>query len=358
MLVFIKLKNAARLPERREFVARVGGGQPAGGQFEDTHPHRDEHLRFVVGTDRIISPFQDLRRRIAHHRHALQDDLARHHEQRSGYTLAGHIRDHHAQVIVVDQEVVVEVAAHLLGRIHAGVDVKFPAHREGREDVRQHGRLDVCRQRQLRADPGGLRLLLLVLLNQILHDHAGHVDRRADGRQYDDLHIVKKSLYNHRGNRRYDIVPESDSRLTPEFILPAHEEARVQSQHNDVRQIGEQVARRAMINVSIVEIEAQRHKLSDEHQHNVQNDRNMKQLAVQPAMAVRIGDVQRELGKQPGHDCRGDELQEGHNLECDVYAGSRKTLHELPEQMTADVKHDRPEEELKIPGYLFPQARA
>ena len=113
-----------------------------------------------------------------------------------------------------------------------------------------------------------------------------------------------------------------------------------------------------MINVSIVEIEAQRHKLSDEHQHNVQNDRNLKQLAVQPAMAVRIGDVQRELGKQPGHDCRGDELQEGHNLECDVYAGSRKTLHELPEQMTADVKHDRPEEELKIPGYLFPQARA
>ena len=109
---------------------------------------------------------QDACRGHAHHGHALQDDLACHHEQRRRNALAGYVRNDHAQVVVVDEEVVVEVAAHLLGRGHAGINLKLRPIREGRENVGQHRRLDVRRQRQLRADS--------FLFRRDLH-HLGHV---------------------------------------------------------------------------------------------------------------------------------------------------------------------------------------
>ena len=48
-------------------------------------------------------------------------------------------------MVVVDQEVVVEVAAHFLGGIHDGVEVKFRPVREGGEMGGEHVGLDLGR---------------------------------------------------------------------------------------------------------------------------------------------------------------------------------------------------------------------
>lgn len=81
-----------------------------------------------------------------------QKRLGDHHEHRRGHALAGYVRHHQRQVVVVDQEEVVKVAADLLGRAHGGKDVKLLPAREGREDARQHRRLNVLGHVQLRAD--------------------------------------------------------------------------------------------------------------------------------------------------------------------------------------------------------------
>ena len=55
-------------------------------------------------------------------------------------------------MILVDQEEIIEVAADLLGRVHAGIDVKLLPIREGGENAGQHIRLDPGGKGQLRAD--------------------------------------------------------------------------------------------------------------------------------------------------------------------------------------------------------------
>ena len=55
-------------------------------------------------------------------------------------------------MVVIHQEKVVEVAADLLRRCHGGVNVELVALGEGGEDAGQHGRLNVARHVQLRAD--------------------------------------------------------------------------------------------------------------------------------------------------------------------------------------------------------------
>ena len=55
-------------------------------------------------------------------------------------------------MVVVDQEEVVEVPTHLLGRGHGGVDVELLAAWEGREDAGQHVRLDLRGDVELRPD--------------------------------------------------------------------------------------------------------------------------------------------------------------------------------------------------------------
>ncbi len=56
-------------------------------------------------------------------------------------------------MILVHQEKVVEVAAHLLRRCHRGVQIKLRPVRKRRKRIRQHVLLDLGGQRQLRADP-------------------------------------------------------------------------------------------------------------------------------------------------------------------------------------------------------------
>ena len=66
------------------------------------------------------------------------EGLGDHHEEGGGDALAGDVGDDHGQVVVVHQEEVVEVAAHLLGGVHGGVDIELLPVGEGGEDPGQH----------------------------------------------------------------------------------------------------------------------------------------------------------------------------------------------------------------------------
>ena len=61
------------------------------------------------------------------------------HEQCRGDTLSGYIRHYCRKVILVDHEEIVKVAAHLLGRIHNGIDIKFFLRGKCGKDAREHG---------------------------------------------------------------------------------------------------------------------------------------------------------------------------------------------------------------------------
>ena len=130
----------------------VGGEAPARGDLDHRKPYGDEELRLVALAQLLIDVFQYLRGALAELGAVFDQGLRDHHEQRRGHALAGNVRHHKAQVIVVHQEKVVKIAADLLGRGHGGVEVKLRPLREGREDPRQHIRLDLGGDVQLRAD--------------------------------------------------------------------------------------------------------------------------------------------------------------------------------------------------------------
>ena len=136
----------------RVLVAGAGAGHLAGGDLQYAQPHRHEHLRLIVGADGLVRLREDLAGAAAQHGAALQDHLADHHEQRRRHALAADIRDHHAQVVVVDQKVIVEVSPHFPGGVHAGVQVEFRPIGVGREHMGHHAGLDQVRHAQLRAD--------------------------------------------------------------------------------------------------------------------------------------------------------------------------------------------------------------
>ena len=77
-------------------------------------------------------------------------------------------------MVLIDQEEIVKVAAHLFRRVHAGIDIEFRTIREGWEGARQHRLLNTGRQRKLGADALFLRGNFLDPA-QIIVDFAGQV---------------------------------------------------------------------------------------------------------------------------------------------------------------------------------------
>ena len=171
MLILEKFELSACL-DRRVLVARVCRREFSGADLQDSDPDRDEHLHSVVGTQRLVRLCQDLARVPAEHRAALDYDLRDHHEQRRGDSLAADIRDHHAQMILINKEEIVEIAADLPGRIHHSVDIERAALRQSRENAGQHALLDLVGHVQFRADP---------LLLRSDTPHLGHVFHRPVG---------------------------------------------------------------------------------------------------------------------------------------------------------------------------------
>ena len=84
-------------------------------------------------------------------------------------------------MILVDEEEIVKVSADLSCRLHHRIEIKLRPLRERRKDPRQHGGLDLRRQRQLGSDPlllrRDLRQTRLVLLKLPLHGR--HVEAQV-----------------------------------------------------------------------------------------------------------------------------------------------------------------------------------
>ena len=156
MLVLDDLEPAVAHHDR-VLVSCVRRGHFAGTDLEDTQPDCDKHLHLIIRTKGFIGFGQNLARRPAKHRAALQNDLGDHHKQRCRHAFSADVRHDDAQMIFIDQEKVVEVAADFSGRIHDRIDVEFFSLREGRENAGQHALLDLVRHLQLRADPLLLR---------------------------------------------------------------------------------------------------------------------------------------------------------------------------------------------------------
>ena len=102
--------------------------------------------------------------------------LGNHHKQCGGDSLAGDIRDDQRQMIIINQEEIVEIAADFLGRIHGCKEFKLLPIREGRKYTGQRIELDSAGQVQFCPDAfffrGGPFDSLLVLCQVLLH--TGH----------------------------------------------------------------------------------------------------------------------------------------------------------------------------------------
>ena len=94
-------------------------------------------------------------------------------------------------MILVDEEIVVEISAHLLGGRHGRAEIEFAALRKGRGFAGEGAHLDACRERKLRGNALVFKLQRVPLLHsedivrperqQVHHQHAdGQPERMRD----------------------------------------------------------------------------------------------------------------------------------------------------------------------------------
>ena len=180
MPVLEQLEIAARLPHYRVFVPRVRGGHLARGYFEHAEPYRNEHTLLVIAAYHFVGLFEHLRGGQALHGEIVYYYLRHHHEKRRGNALSRNVRDDEPQMVAVDEEKVVEIAADFLCGSHGRVDIELMPIGEGREAARQHIRLYLLRKGKLGADtlPLGCRDFQI-----------GHIGSHAVGKA---LYVVRK----------------------------------------------------------------------------------------------------------------------------------------------------------------------
>ena len=152
MFIPDELKGAIRLFHGGELMAGTGGGQDTGGDLQDAQPDGDEHLFRIAGADLLVDGSEDLRGRKLMHSHMMDQGGRQHHEKGSGNALAGYVADDQAQVILINQEEVIQVAADLPGGGHGGIEIELMPVRERREDLGQEAGLDPGGQGKLRGD--------------------------------------------------------------------------------------------------------------------------------------------------------------------------------------------------------------
>ena len=153
MAILDDLEIAVRLFENRAFVSGVHRGQHSALQVQNAEPHGDEHFFVVAGAQRRVCGFQHVFRRFAHFGVAADRHLGGHHKQRGRHALVRYVRDHHAEVVVVHHEEIVEIAADLFRGGHGRIDIEFLPVRESRENTGQRAGLNAGRHIQFTADP-------------------------------------------------------------------------------------------------------------------------------------------------------------------------------------------------------------
>ena len=179
MLVLEQLELAIAA-DRRVLVPRARTVHLSGGQFQDADPHRYEHLRFVLGTQRIVCPHKNLGGTDPEHRKVLDDRLGDHHKECRGHALVAYICDDNPKMVVVNHKEVVEVSAYFLRRIHAGIQVELLPGWKCGKDRGKHARLNFgC---HIELGLCGRELAALVVEYDAVHDDQRHEHHAVLGR--------------------------------------------------------------------------------------------------------------------------------------------------------------------------------
>ena len=129
----------------------------AGFGIDDRIECGHEHHLLVLRLQHVVQGGQHPARRFADQRCGLEQGPRDQHEECSGNALARYVRYDQADAALVDGEVIVEIAAHLLGRDHPGRDLDRPL---GRRFARQHRELQVVGDGQLPFDRDEALLVL------------------------------------------------------------------------------------------------------------------------------------------------------------------------------------------------------
>ena len=165
-------------------MAGIGGGEDAGGDFQDAEPDGDEHLLRIAGADLLIDLGQDFTGVQLMLGDVMNEGGGLHHEEGSRDALAGNIADDDTEMVIINEEEVIEVAADLPGGIHGGIDAELVPVREGMGRIGQEAGLDPGGEGELRGDAlllqgegpaltGGL---------DVVGDDGGKIEqRRAEG---------------------------------------------------------------------------------------------------------------------------------------------------------------------------------
>jgi hypothetical protein len=128
----------------------------------------DEHGRTVLTGQRGIQILQAFTGTTLLQRSGAQQRAADRHEQGSRDPFAADVADHQAKMIAVEEEVIEQIAANLLGRHHGSVQVEVLAVRKWRKLPRQDRLLDTRGDAQFVLD-GHQLLLRAQRVLQLLH---------------------------------------------------------------------------------------------------------------------------------------------------------------------------------------------
>ena len=121
-------------------------------KIQDSLKGRDKKTFSVGFAQQVVYLLKHAPQTHARLRVIFQQRLADHHKQCGRHALSGHIRHDHGQMSVVHHKKIVKIAAHFLGRIHCGIDLKLFPLRKGRKQAGQHLRLNIPCHIQLRGD--------------------------------------------------------------------------------------------------------------------------------------------------------------------------------------------------------------
>ena len=214
-------------------MAAVAILQPSGSEVEHTDECGDEHHLVIVLGEGVVESHGYLGRRAVLLSHNSEHTSGRGHEETGGNTLSTDIAYAEIQ-LVVQQEVVIQVASDLPCRGHRCIEVQLLPFRERREHIRDHSHLDIV---------GNAKLALDTLL--VSRSHFQLIDI---GNQ--------RGLHMGEGTRqRTDLVEALDLRQRP-----------VEVSFGDVAGLDRQLFQRSHSPVDDLEIREKEQKQSQENQ--------------------------------------------------------------------------------------------
>ena len=110
--------------------------------IHDGEKQGHEHTGGVVGAQRVVDAGHDACWRCISRRCHLDHGLCNGHEQSCRHAFTGHVADHQANVVFIDQEIIIEIPADFARRFEQGVQVEFLMIGKGGKFLGQHAHLD------------------------------------------------------------------------------------------------------------------------------------------------------------------------------------------------------------------------